>query len=252
MPNTTRVSSEILAQLRRPSTPIKTDAEYHVQHNLMNQLLGIIGDNEQHPDIAALDRVSDAIAEYEKANYPIPESTPTELFRYLAEEHDMTDKFLNHLLSADTHSRVNAGGPFITQEQAEQLGELFSVSPSLFTDIPDYGKVEFWYYPPTERSIQGEDHNEVLVYDQNEKYWRPFTEIVRTERERMPEGAYMVASLDLQDATEEVHIRRVGSNGRVLHTWTLCTPDQRKFNLELKVRTDTESKAYPSNSNVAL
>jgi antitoxin component HigA of HigAB toxin-antitoxin module len=249
MPNTARVPSEILAQLKRPSIPIKTDAEYHVQHNLMSQLLNIIGENEQHPDIAALDRVSDAIAEYEKANYPILESTPAELFCYLVEEHGLTDKDLSHIMDADTFLRISLSDLAPTQEHAVHLAALFSVSPSLFTDIPDYGKVEFWYHangrPYREEIHHAETHNEVLVINQGESYWRPFTEIVRAERETMPEGAYRVASLDLQDRDARVHVRRVGTHGRVLSTGIMCSADERRVNLELKVRTGTESKANP-------
>lgn len=57
--------SDILGQMRLPAVP-KTLADYHRLVDLLNALIGQVGDDESHPLAANLDRVGELIEEFER------------------------------------------------------------------------------------------------------------------------------------------------------------------------------------------
>jgi HTH-type transcriptional regulator/antitoxin HigA len=63
---------DALAHLR----PIHSEADYVRMTALMNSLLEVVGDNEDHPMSGLLDLVSDIVASYEQEHYAIEPAAP--------------------------------------------------------------------------------------------------------------------------------------------------------------------------------
>ena len=73
------------------------------------------------------------VEDFEERHYPMGESSPTEMFKFLIEQRGLRQRDVVHLFgSSGVASEVINGKSAISKNQAKALAEFFRVSPELF------------------------------------------------------------------------------------------------------------------------
>ena len=73
------------------------------------------------------------VEDFEERHYPMRESSPTEMLKFLMEQRGLRQRDIVHLLgSSGVASEVINGKRAISKNQAKALAEFFRVSPELF------------------------------------------------------------------------------------------------------------------------
>jgi HTH-type transcriptional regulator/antitoxin HigA len=116
--------------------PIRTEEEYDRTISLMNYLLDMVGDQEDHTLSGLLDLVSELVADYDTSQYAIEASEPNEVLRYLIELHGLKQGDLAAIVPQSNLSAILAGKRKISASLAGKLAKFFSISPAVF--VPDY------------------------------------------------------------------------------------------------------------------
>jgi HTH-type transcriptional regulator/antitoxin HigA len=119
---------ESIADLR----PIHTEADYDRMVSLMNAVLAVVGEDEEHPLSGFLELVSDLVSLYEREHFPIPPSDPVEALRFLLNARGLKQEDLVDIVAQSNLSAILAGKRNISARLAGKLGQFFGVSPALF------------------------------------------------------------------------------------------------------------------------
>ena len=69
------LDSEI-EKIKQNLRPIRTEADYDRTFKMMNELLDVAGDDEDHPLSSLLDLTSDLVSRYEHEHHPINVARP--------------------------------------------------------------------------------------------------------------------------------------------------------------------------------
>ncbi|MGH6805189.1 MAG: helix-turn-helix domain-containing protein [Methyloceanibacter sp.] len=103
-------------------------------NTLMESILDIVGDDEDHELVDLLDIVSTLVAQYENTHHPeLPPAEPREVLRFFMEQHDLRQSDLaKELGSQSVVSEVLAGRRDLNTRQVRALAKKFSVSPAVF------------------------------------------------------------------------------------------------------------------------
>lgn len=112
--------------------PIHDEAGYDQMVALMNLLLDVVGENEEHELSSLLELVGDVISKYEKEHFPVVAAAPHDSLRFLIEARGLNQKELNSILPQGNLSAILAGKRKISATLAGKLGKFFGVSPALF------------------------------------------------------------------------------------------------------------------------
>ena len=112
--------------------PIRTEEEYDRTVSLMNLLLDIVGDRENHTLSGLLDLVGELVAEYDTSHYSIEASEPYEALRYLIELRGLKQGDLAEIVPQSNLSAILAGKRNISATLAGKLGKFFNISPAVF------------------------------------------------------------------------------------------------------------------------
>ncbi|MCX7178478.1 MAG: helix-turn-helix domain-containing protein [Proteobacteria bacterium] len=112
--------------------PIRTDEEYERTVLLMNYLLDIIGDQEDHTLSELLDLVGELVAEYDANHYAIESSEPNEALRYLIDSRGLKQSDLAEIVPQSNLSAILAGKRKISATLAGKLAKFFNISPAVF------------------------------------------------------------------------------------------------------------------------
>ncbi len=126
--------SQDWARLRESSHlgPIRTEEDYEKRVILLNTLLDTVGDDEHHPLAGLLELVGDLVQSYDSTHYEIESAKPSELLRYLMDEHGLRQTDLSDIGSQGVVSELLSGKRVINARQAKLLGMRFKVSPAVF------------------------------------------------------------------------------------------------------------------------
>lgn len=119
---------DAMAQIR----PIHDEAGYDRMVALMNDLLDVVGDNEEHQLAGLLELVGDLVSNYERENFIIEASEPKDALRFLIEAKGLKQGDLSNIVAQGNLSNILAGRRKISATLAGKLGEFFGVSPALF------------------------------------------------------------------------------------------------------------------------
>lgn len=114
---------------------IHSEADYDRMVALMNSLLDVVGDDEDHALSGLLDLVSDLVAAYEEEHYAIEPTEPREALRFLMEARNLKQEDLSAIVAQSNLSAILAGKRQISATLAGKLGKFFQVSPALFIPI---------------------------------------------------------------------------------------------------------------------
>lgn len=112
--------------------PIHNEAEYDQMVALMNSLLVVVGENEDHTLAGLLELVGDVVSKYEKGHYAIEPATPHDSLRLLIEARGLNQKDLDTIVPQSNLSAILSGKRKISATLAGKLGKFFGVSPALF------------------------------------------------------------------------------------------------------------------------
>ncbi len=111
---------------------VRTDEDYDRMVALMNALLDVAGDDEDHPLSGLLDLVSDLVSRYEQEHYAIEAVEPREALRFLIEARGLKQGDLSAILPQSNLSAILAGNRKISATLAGKLAKFFGVSSALF------------------------------------------------------------------------------------------------------------------------
>ena len=112
--------------------PIRSVKEYDSTVALMNRLLDVAGDREDHPLSGLLDLVGSLVQEYDRSHYAIKASEPREVLRYLIETRGLKQVDLSQIVPQGNLSAILSGRRKISAALAGKLARFFHVSPALF------------------------------------------------------------------------------------------------------------------------
>ncbi len=124
----TWIAFDRIAHLR----PIRSTGEYDRTVSLMNDLLDVIGDDEDHPLSGLLDLVGELVEDYDASHYAIDASEPREVLRYLIEIRGLKQGDLVEIVAQSNLSAILAGKRKISTTMAGKLARYFNVSPAVF------------------------------------------------------------------------------------------------------------------------
>ncbi|WP_153146244.1 type II toxin-antitoxin system HigA family antitoxin [Dechloromonas sp. H13] len=125
---TTWAKFDAMAHIR----PIHDEADYDRMVALMNDLLEVVGDDEDHKLAGLLELVGDLVSNYEREHLAIEASEPKDALRFLIEAKGLKQEDLSGIVAQGNLSNILAGRRKISATLAGKLGEFFGVSPALF------------------------------------------------------------------------------------------------------------------------
>jgi len=112
--------------------PIHDEKSYQRMLALMNTLLDVAGDDEDHPLSGLLDLVGDMVSKYEQEHYAIEQASPQDTLRFLMEARGLKQEDLSAIVPQSNLSAILAGKRKISATLAGKLGKFFGVSPAAF------------------------------------------------------------------------------------------------------------------------
>jgi HTH-type transcriptional regulator / antitoxin HigA len=112
--------------------PIHTEADYDRTVKMMNALLDVAGDDEDHPLSGLLDLTSELVSRYEQQHHPIEAAEPKDALRFLMEARSLKQDDLSSILAQSNLSAILAGKRKISAAMAGKLGVFFGISPAIF------------------------------------------------------------------------------------------------------------------------
>jgi HTH-type transcriptional regulator/antitoxin HigA len=113
-------------------TAVHTEGDYAQARATIDALLEEIGDNESHPLADVLDYLADQVKAYEDENFQIPEAEPSEVLRFLMEQHGLKQEDLGDCAPQSRISDILNNKRSISKEIAKRLAHRFSVRADLF------------------------------------------------------------------------------------------------------------------------
>lgn len=112
--------------------PIHDEAGYEQMVALMNSLLDVVGDDENHVLSGLLELVGDVVSKYEREHHPIEPASPKDALRFLIEARGLNQNDLSAIVPQSNLSAILSGKRKISATLAGKLGKFFGVSPALF------------------------------------------------------------------------------------------------------------------------
>lgn len=111
---------------------VQREGDYERAMSLIDTLLDVVGDDENHPLADVLDYLSVQVQAYEDAHVAIPEAAPGEVLRFLMDQHGLRQSDLTDCAPQSRISDILAGRRDISKEIAKKLARRFHVSTDLF------------------------------------------------------------------------------------------------------------------------
>ncbi|MEI7763296.1 MAG: helix-turn-helix domain-containing protein [Comamonadaceae bacterium] len=119
---------DTMAHLR----PIHSEMEYDRMVALMNSLLDVAGDDEDHPLSSLLELAGDLVSRYEQKHHAIAPASPRDALRFLMEARGLRQEDLRAVVPQSNLSAILAGKRKISATMAGKLGKFFGISPAVF------------------------------------------------------------------------------------------------------------------------
>lgn len=122
---------DTLAHLR----PIHSEDDYDRTVALMNALLDVAGDDEDHPLSSLLELAADLVSRYEQEHHPIEAAEPKDALQFLMEARGLKQHDLSSIVPQSNLSAILAGKRKISAAMAGKLGGFFGISPAVFVPV---------------------------------------------------------------------------------------------------------------------
>lgn len=112
--------------------PIHSEADYDRMVTLMNSLLDVVGDDEDHPLSGLLELSADLISRYEQEHHAIEPASPKDVLRFLMDARGLKQEDLSAIVPQSNLSAILGGKRKITATMAGKLGKFFGISSAVF------------------------------------------------------------------------------------------------------------------------
>ncbi len=113
-----------------PVFPIRNQQQHNQAIEMLNNLLDIVGDNENHPLYDLLDTLGTLIKVYEDSLYPEPDINAVDVLKYLMAEHNITD--MPEICNKGYIKALLSGQHQMTIGDVKALSQHFNVSAATF------------------------------------------------------------------------------------------------------------------------
>lgn len=114
--------------LRKPTN----DYDYDVLVEALDELLGILGDDENHPLASLASQMGDLLESYDEANRPLPKGSGVDALRYLMQEHGLAQGDLPEVGTQSVISEILGGKRQLNVRHIRALAERFGVPAEVF------------------------------------------------------------------------------------------------------------------------
>ena len=112
--------------------PIHGEADYDRTVALMNALLDVAGDDEDHPLSGLLKLVVELVSRYEQEHHAIEAANPLDALRFLIAARGLKQEDLSAIIPPSNLSAILAGKRKISATMAGKLGTFFGISRAVF------------------------------------------------------------------------------------------------------------------------
>ncbi|AJO76185.1 type II toxin-antitoxin system HigA family antitoxin [Pseudomonas sp. MRSN 12121] len=114
--------------LRKP----KTEADYDELVRALDELLDLMGEDENHPVTSLVDIIGDWIEAYDEEHRPMPVASGVDVLRSFMREHGLTQSDLPGVGAQSVVSEILSGKRQLNLRQIRWLAERFKVSVETF------------------------------------------------------------------------------------------------------------------------
>ena len=108
--------------------------EYNALVDELNELLDIVGNNENHRLIGLVDIISNIILSYEENAYPAEPNKGIDALKFLMEAHHLSQSDLTEIGSQGVVSEILNRKRVLNVRQIKALGKRFHADPATFID----------------------------------------------------------------------------------------------------------------------
>lgn len=114
----------------------KNEKQYNKLVEQLDELLDIVGNNENHKLMGLVDVMSHFVKEYEETHYAKNEKQPTgiDALKFLMQMHDLDQSSLPEIGSQGVISEILSGKRDLNLRQIKLLAKRFGVSTATFID----------------------------------------------------------------------------------------------------------------------
>jgi len=112
----------------------KNKKELNKLVNQLDELLDIVGNDENHRLIGLVDAISSLISSYEEEYFQIPQVKSIDALQFLMNEHHLSQSDLPEIGSQGVLSEILRGKRLLNLRQIKILSKRFEVDPSTFID----------------------------------------------------------------------------------------------------------------------
>ncbi|ASL28912.1 helix-turn-helix domain-containing protein [Azotobacter chroococcum] len=114
--------------LTRPAN----EDDYDALVEALDELLVIVGDDDNHPLATLASHIGDLIEAYDEAHHPMPKVSGVEMLRYLMQEHGLTQADLPEVGAQSVVSELLSGKRQLNVRYIRALSERFGVPADVF------------------------------------------------------------------------------------------------------------------------
>lgn len=100
----------------------------------LDELLDMVGDDENHRLMGLVDTISYLISSYEEAHFKLSPANGVDALKFLMDTHHLTQSDLAEIASQGVLSEIINGKRALNLRQIKLLSKRFNVDPSTFID----------------------------------------------------------------------------------------------------------------------
>jgi HTH-type transcriptional regulator/antitoxin HigA len=123
---------EVWPQVSKVLVVPHTEAEYERTVALLDELIDIVGEDENHPLASLMETIGSLIETYENSHFPELMGDPISSLREFMIEHGLSAKDLPELGSETVVTEILQGQRDLTLSQVRWLAKRFGVNPTVF------------------------------------------------------------------------------------------------------------------------
>ncbi|WP_185267486.1 helix-turn-helix domain-containing protein [Halopseudomonas xiamenensis] len=109
-----------------------SEDDYDALVEALDELLRMIGDDEDHPLASLASHMGDLLEDYDETRRPLPKGTGVEVLRYLMQEHGLNQGDLPEAGTQSVISEILAGKRQLNVRHIRALAERFGVPADVF------------------------------------------------------------------------------------------------------------------------
>ena len=113
---------------------INNEEQYEYAVKVLDKLIDMVGEDENHPLASLMETMETRIEEYENEHYPEPKRDSIGCLKYLMEEHNLKQSDLKELGSQGVVSEILSGRRKLNIRQIKALSKRFKISPAVFIE----------------------------------------------------------------------------------------------------------------------